>query len=569
MHSLTSEVPDDPLTAIFLASVAGLIHIYWPAVLSPLLASSYLTTMPNSDIAGNPSGKISTTDDSALLAELGYRQEFKREFSVLELFGFGFSISAVVPSVSAVLVYSLPYGGGPAMIWGWATCSVFLMVIAFAMAELGSSAPTSGGVYYWTYKLSSPRYRNLMCWMVGYLCTLTYIATMAGTGWACATLINAAASVGSGLTYVPTTQQTFGVHCAVLLTLAVIASCATKIIARLQYLFIAINAALVAVMVIALPIVTPANLKNKASYAFGDFENVTTWPNGFAFILSFLAPLWSIGGFDVGVHISEEAKNANVAVPWAIIWVTAVGCTLGLGAQISVAFCMGTDTFGILSSPVQQPMATILLNSFGKTGMLVIWSFIIISLFMGGISLLTSASRQTFAFSRDGALPFAKYLYHINSWTGTPVRCVWFDTAGAMLLGLIPFAGPTAASAIFALVVVGQYIANTIPIAARYLGGQEFKRGPFHLGAFSFPIAALAVLFQSFMTVVLLFPAAPTPTAQSMNYAAVVVGGVLLLSLGYYYFPRYGGVHWFTGPVYNVDEMEMDENSAETPREKQ
>jgi hypothetical protein len=26
----------------------------------------------------------------------------------------------------------------------WATCSVFLMVIAFAMAELGSSAPTSG-----------------------------------------------------------------------------------------------------------------------------------------------------------------------------------------------------------------------------------------------------------------------------------------------------------------------------------------------------------------------------------------------------------------------------------------
>jgi hypothetical protein len=29
-------------------------------------------------------------------------------------------------------------------IFQWATCSVFLMVIAFAMAELGSSAPTSG-----------------------------------------------------------------------------------------------------------------------------------------------------------------------------------------------------------------------------------------------------------------------------------------------------------------------------------------------------------------------------------------------------------------------------------------
>jgi hypothetical protein len=39
-------------------------------------------------------------DDSAILARLGYKQELKREFSILELFGFGFSIAAVVPSVS-------------------------------------------------------------------------------------------------------------------------------------------------------------------------------------------------------------------------------------------------------------------------------------------------------------------------------------------------------------------------------------------------------------------------------------------------------------------------------------
>ncbi|KAJ7918316.1 APC amino acid permease [Mycena leptocephala] len=504
--------------------------------------------MRNREMATNAEEKSSTIDDSALLAKLGYRQEFKREFSILELFGFGFSISAVVPSVSAVLVYSLPYGGAPAMIWGWATCSVFLMVIAFAMAELGSSAPTSGGVYYWTYKFSSPRYRNLMCWMVGYLCTLTYIAAMAGTGWACATLINAAASVGSDLTFTPTTQQTFGVHCAVLFSLAI----------SQVYLFIAINAALVAVMVIALPVVTPKDLKNGARYAFGDFENSTVWPDGFAFILSFLAPL--VGGFDVGVHISEEAKNANVAVPWAIIWVTGVGCILGLAVQISVAFCMGTDPLVILSSPIQQPMATILLNSFGRNGMLAIWAFIFISLICAFNPLLR--------FSRDGALPFARYLYHINSRTGIPVRCVWFDTGGAMLLGLIPFAGPAAAGAIFSLVVVGQYIANTVPIAARYLGGQEFKRGPFYLGVFSFPIAALAVLWQLFMTFVLLFPAAPSPTAQSMNYTAVVAGGVLLLSVGYYYFPRYGGVHWFEGPVHTVDDVELGENGLGTPREK-
>jgi amino acid transporter len=66
-----------------------------------------------------------------------------------------------------------------------------------------------------------------------------------------------------------------------------------------------------------------------------------------------------IGGFDVGVHISEEAQNAKVAVPWAIISVTAISCILGFAVQISVAFCMGPDTISILSDPVQQPMATV------------------------------------------------------------------------------------------------------------------------------------------------------------------------------------------------------------------
>lgn len=40
-----------------------------------------------------------------------------------------------------------------------------------------------------------------------------------------------------------------------------------------------------------------------------------------------------------------------------------------------------------------------------------------------------------------------------------------------------------------------------------------------------------------------------------MNYTIVVLGGVLLLSVIWYYFPVYGGVHWFTGPVPNVENV--------------
>lgn len=54
------------------------------------------------------------------------------------------------------------------------------------------------------------------------------------------------------------------------------------------------------------------------------------------------------------------------------------------------------------------------------------------------------------------------------------------------------------------------------------------------------------------MIVVFLFPALPAPTAQSMNYTVVVLGGTVILSLAYYFFPVYGGRHWFTGPVHTI-----------------
>ena len=118
------------------------------------------------------------------------------------MFGLGFSIIGLIPSIACVhisvrrlivslntkstalywsslcrLVGHLPLCGGyvqshclgrPRLIhFQWATCAFFLTFIALAMADLGSAMPTSGGLYYWTYKYSSPRWRTLLCWIVG------------------------------------------------------------------------------------------------------------------------------------------------------------------------------------------------------------------------------------------------------------------------------------------------------------------------------------------------------------------------------------------------------------------
>lgn len=93
-----------------------------------------------------------------------------------------------------------------------------------------------------------------------------------------------------------------------------------------------------------------------------------------------------------------------------------------------------------------------------------------------------ACSRQTFAFSRDGALPFSRYLYRMNSYTQTPVNCVWAATFVGLVLGLLAFAGPTAINAIFSLGVVGSYLAYCIPISSRLICGARWQPGPFSLG---------------------------------------------------------------------------------------
>ncbi|KDQ54538.1 hypothetical protein JAAARDRAFT_135209 [Jaapia argillacea MUCL 33604] len=491
--------------------------------------------------------------DEALLASLGYKQEFKRAFTPLEVFGIAFSIIGLLPSIASVLLYALPNGGPSAMVWGWAVASIFILFVGMSMAELGSAAPTSGGLYFWTHALSSPRWKNLLSWIVGYSNTIGSIAAIASIDWGCAVQVMAAASIGSNEAFSATSAQTFGVYCAIVISHAIICCLATPVLARLQTVYVILNVILCLAVIIALPAATPSEFKNTASYALGGFTNVSGWPNGFAFILSFLAPLWTICSFDSSVHISEEASNAATAVPWAIVSAIGIAGVLGWAINVSLAFCMGTDLEAIMSSPIGQPMAVIFFNSFGQKGTLALWAIVVLVQYMMGSSMVLAASRQSFAFSRDGALPFSGWLYRMNSYTGTPVNTVWFTCFWAVAMGLLAFAGAGAIDAVFAIGVVALYIAYSIPIAARFLGENDFKPGPFSLGVFSKPIGFTAVAWMTFMGVVFLFPSTPQTDSASMNYTVVVLGGVMILSLAWYYFPVYGGVHWFTGPIPTVE----------------
>lgn len=56
-------------------------------------SSSLRIEAPDDYVPGLMSG------DEALLAKLGYKQELRREFSPIEVFGIGFSIIGLIPSI--------------------------------------------------------------------------------------------------------------------------------------------------------------------------------------------------------------------------------------------------------------------------------------------------------------------------------------------------------------------------------------------------------------------------------------------------------------------------------------
>ncbi|KAG6849644.1 hypothetical protein H0H93_006648 [Arthromyces matolae] len=188
-------------------------------------------------------------------------------------------------------------------------------------------------------------------------------------------------------------------------------------------------------------------------------------------------------------------------------------------------------------------MAAILFNSFGTKGTLAVWAWIIIVQFDMGVGMLTTASRQIFAFSRDGALPLSRYIYNVNSRTHAPIFAVWTVAFVSLLLGLLSFAGNTAINAIFSLVVAGQYFAYSIPITARFVGRKELKRGPFSLGKWlpffkSKFVAGAAVTWMTFIIIVFFFPSDPAPSSANMNYTVVVLGQILIpYCLGMFHSP--------------------------------
>ncbi|EWC44177.1 hypothetical protein DRE_07002 [Drechslerella stenobrocha 248] len=513
-------------------------------------------------MASNPQDeKLAQAGDADMLAKLGYTQELKRSFTKFEVLGIAFAIMGLLPSIASTLAFSLP-AGPVGMVWGWFVASGFIFIVGLAMADLGSAMPTAGGLYWWTHYFSAPGWKNPLSFLVGYSNTIGLIGGLCSIDYGFALMLISVVVISTDGAFVPTNGIVYCVFLGCVLSHAVVVTFASKIMGKLQTVFTVANLLLIAATVIVLPIGRRAE-RNNAAYIFGETANFTGWPAGWTFFLAWLSPIWTIGAFDSCVHISEEAKNATTAVPYGILG--SIGLCWGLGflCMIVISACMSPDIERLLTTPFGQPMAQIYYDAVGKKGAIIMMTLLFLTQWLMGISVVVAASRQSWAFSRDGALPFSSFFSRISKRFGyTPLRAVWGCITLSCILGLLCLIAPAAASALFSLAVAGNNLAWFVPILARVIWGREkFVPGPFYTGKFSIPIAIVACIFLVFSTTLAMMPVGgPSVNPESMNYTVVINCAVWGGALAYYFIDAR---KWFIGPKITIDPDQLTEEQMQ------
>jgi amino acid transporter len=506
---------------------------------------SVTSILPDGDV---PNFDGLSADEAALVA-LGYKQEFKREFSLWTTFCVSFAVLGLLPSFASTLYYGMGYAGTGGMVWGWLISWFFIQCIAMGMAELCSSMPTryvinecgvmferlgadfcdSGGLYYASAVLAPPGWGPFAAWITGWSNWMVQVTGAPSVDYALSAMILAAASI-THPDYVPTDYQTFLLTVFVMIIHACISSMPTLWIARYNSFGSTLNMVALVVVIIMIPAAVTGNdtsPKFMPSSQVWSIQNGTDWPDGVAVLMSFIAIIWTMSGYDAPFHLSEECSNANVASPRAIVMTSGIGGLLGWALQLVVAYTV-IDISEVMGSDLGQPWASYLIQVMPQNTALAILALTIICGFSMGQGCMVAASRVTFAYARDDCFPASFWIKRVNKHTYTPVNAVWFNTAVGILLLLLIFGGSVAIGAIFSVGAIAAMIAFTIPIFIRvFFVGNRFRRGPWHLGKFSKPIGCCGCAFILVMMPILCFPSVKGNdlTAQLMNWTVVVYGG--------------------------------------------
>jgi amino acid transporter len=510
------------------------------------------------------------TDDEKHLAKLGYSQDLNRSWSGFSNFAISFSIISILAGCFTNFGAGFNNGGPISISWSWPILGLFILLIGFTMSELVSAYPTSGGIYWWASKLGGPA----AGFFTGWLNLIGLVAVTAGVAYGCATFIDLTISTFSeSFAADYSLTRVFIIFVVVLALASVLNIFSSHLMAVMNNVSVWWHVAGAAIIVAILILVPDQHQSfsyvfterfNNSGYGDGSTSNFGFW---FAIVpFGFLLTQYTITGFDACAHLSEETAEASKAAAkgiWRSIFYSVLG---GYILLLCVVFAIPDNAQGQPDNALAGGgVAGIFVESLGTNWATLVLFISASAQFFCATSCMTSASRMTYAFSRDGAIP-GSHRWSALTANRVPANAVMLVGVAAAVLTLpalievdvngVPV--PLAFYAVTSIAVIGLYLAFAIPIWLRWRHGDKFEVGSWNNGSkykWMNPIAVAEIVIVSLY---LMMPSTPAANPfrdefewKFVNYAPIVTLGALLLLVVWW---QVSAKKWFTGPKHTIDQ---------------
>ncbi|KAE9403296.1 putative amino acid permease [Gymnopus androsaceus JB14] len=503
------------------------------------------------------SDDASEINDVILLEHLGKKSQLKRIFGFLAMLGFSSTILSSWESMCSILSAGFFNGGPVSLIYGMLLVISGSLTIAASLAEMASICPVAGAQYHWTFIFAPRKWANFITWMQGWI---TVFAWQAGV--TSAAYVTAAEIQGLMIFNYPSYAADPQRWHATLLMWAVMLVCfsvnvfAVKLIPIIELLAGILHPVLFVALLVPLVVLAP---RSTNEFVWTELVNESGgYSDGVSWCIGLLTVAYSFSGFDGAIHMSEEVRHAATAMPKIIILSVVINAVLAFGFVIGLLYSVG-NIQNALNTPTGFPIIEIFYQATGSTkAATAMMSGIILVFFCAALGQVASVSRLTWAFARDGGLPFSPFFAYVNPHYRVPIRSICLVVVVVMLLSLINIGSSVALNAIVSLTTLAIYITYLIPISLLFLKRvrkEHIDFGPFTLGRFGFLINLYSIIYGIFIVIFLPFPPSLPVTGTTMNYAGPVLGAILLLALGDWVVR---GQSQFHGPVREVGDSEND-----------
>ncbi|KAH9905067.1 uncharacterized protein BXZ73DRAFT_85280 [Epithele typhae] len=491
------------------------------------------TVTPAAAFDAESSSVAGLDEDELKLRKLGYKQQLHRSWHFVESFAASFVAMNFIGGVRSGFFLGL-LAGGPAAIWSsYIISMIFMFITAAVLAEICSALPLSGSIYIWSAESAGPKYARFFGFVVAWWSCTAWMTFAAGNCQTTANYIVSQLAVweidfpgGVSNDNIKWRALIWAVSEGILMVSIAINYLPPRLYSAVFKLSMAIYALDFLLCVTWLPIgVSRTYGFRSAKEVFTMTNNGTGAPAGWNWILSFLFTAGTMIGFDASGHVAEETKNASVVAGRGIITSVIATGVMGFVTTILFLFCTPDLDDTLFTAP--QPFVQIYALALGKGGSVVMTAIASLGLILSTSVAIVAASRLIFAVARDGRVDSAKQPRNAVT--------VMFIFGAAILCTILP-----SQVAFTSLISAGG-----IPTTAAYgliallrltMTPNDFKGSHFFLGRWRTPFYVSTVLFNALIFAVQVSPFSFPVTAETFNFAGVILGAVTIFGIASWYF---------------------------------